>query len=75
MINITKMSLIPIIFLFVVYLGIHIFLGKKVEQLKKELKLNPGNIETEKLLKNYTLSFKWFPFVYVILTIMILMSM
>jgi hypothetical protein len=75
MISVEKMSLIPLILLFIGYLAGHIWLGIKVKHLEDTIKEKPGNEENEKLLKNFKLCFKFFPMAYVILTIVILLSL
>lgn len=67
-----KISIGLVIFLFVAYLISHYLIGKRLEQLKKENEEKPGNKTLEKNTKNLGLLFKWYPALYLVLTILIL---
>jgi len=72
----TPVSGIPfwhIVFYFVVYLTIHIFLGLAKEDIKKKLDKDPNNEELYKNFSNLSFAFKWFPAVYTLFVIIMLL--
>ena len=61
------------ILLFVVYIILHIAIGKILKDKTKELDAAPYNDVLKKEEKNLKLLFRWFSFVYVIMLILLLM--
>lgn len=75
MINVSKLSIIPLFFLLLIYIGVHYYLGKQLNKAKCKLLVKPGNIKLEKEFKKFGLWFKFFPIVYLVFVMFILLSM
>jgi len=67
-----KFSLIMIIILFVVYVVVHILLGKKLNKIKTNLKDKQDNYELVQEHKYFNFLFKWFPFLYVLFILLLI---
>ena len=51
---------------FIVYVLIHVGIGYKLEKIKKELEIKPGNIALMSSGKKLNILFKWFPAIYIV---------
>ena len=67
-----KIPILRLVFLFVLYLVSHYFIGRKLIQTEEENKVKPGNPETQKEVKTMTFIFKWYPAAYLIFVVLLL---
>ena len=67
-----KISIVFLLFLFAIYIGGHLAIGKYKDKLEKMNTSKPGNLEVENNLKFAKLAFKWFPAAYLVLAIFIM---
>jgi len=64
--------MIKYIVLFILYIIIHVVIGKLLEQKKNEYNAFKNHV-TEKEMKNVQILFTWFPFMYVAVVILLLL--
>lgn len=69
--SVTKIPLIEVIFMFLIYVVAHIMIGFIANNKKKEFEANKENKELEKEVNRWSLVFKWFPAAYVVLVLAI----
>jgi len=67
-----KLSIITLVIYFILYLGIHYFIGLKKKKVEEEFLEKPGNGHLEREYKKWTNIFKWFPAIYVIIIVLLM---
>lgn len=72
MIPVSKIPIWQIIIYFLVYLILHIFLGIEKKLIEKQIKKEPNNLEIKNTYKITCFAFKWFPFIYTIFIILMM---
>jgi hypothetical protein len=72
MVTVTRLSPWYLLVLFVVYLISHASIYVYLKHLQDEFKQNPKDKEKENIIKVMSVVFKWFPFIYVILLLLML---
>lgn len=72
MVVVEKMSILKPIFLFIGYIVLHVVIMLHEKTLEKEHKKDEKNLSNAKLLAQWHILNKWFPALYLIATILIL---
>ena len=70
--EVSRMSLVPIIGAFILYIILHVCIGIIKKNIEKDLEKNPKDVQLTKNLKTLTLLFNWFPAIYVVIVIIIM---
>jgi len=71
MITVQKTPISVLILMMVIYLIVHMLIGIKFNEIKKEKKEKPGNEAIEKQYKWLNFLFRWFPAIYLIIVLSI----
>ena len=68
----SKISIITLVVYFLVYIGIHYFIGLKKNKLEEELLEKPKDEMLTKEYNTWVSIFQWFPAIYIIIIILLM---
>jgi len=71
--EVERQSIFGLIGLFVIYIITHILIGYWQKKQSEELEQKPGNLKLEKNVKYLTFLFKWYPAIYLVFVLAILL--
>ncbi len=75
MVTVEKLSIVNLVLYFVFYVVAHLIIGWQNKKIQRQFEGHPNDMELAEVAKNWDLIFKWFPGVYIVIVIFLMLML